>query len=86
MTLSGKMSPAVAAESPEWNDRPYLATPLRFAALPEADARVRSQDFLALERPENERPFLVIPVGYPADDATVPELSKKSFADVCEIV
>jgi iodotyrosine deiodinase len=39
-----------------------------------------------LERPENERPFLVIPVGYPADDATVPELSKKSFAEVCEIV
>jgi iodotyrosine deiodinase len=39
-----------------------------------------------LERPENERPFLVIPVGYPADDATVPELSKKSFAEVCEII
>jgi iodotyrosine deiodinase len=39
-----------------------------------------------LERPENERPFLVIPVGYPADDATVPELSKKSLAEVREIV
>lgn len=39
-----------------------------------------------LERPENERPFLVIPVGYPADDATVPELSKKSLDEVCEIV
>lgn len=39
-----------------------------------------------LERPENERPFLVIPVGYPTDDATVPVLSKKSFAEVCEIV
>ncbi|TVR71366.1 MAG: nitroreductase family protein [Sphaerobacteraceae bacterium] len=25
-----------------------------------------------LERPRNERPFVVIPVGYPADDATVP--------------
>jgi iodotyrosine deiodinase len=39
-----------------------------------------------LERPENERPFLVIPVGYPADDATVPQLSKKSHAEVSEIV
>jgi iodotyrosine deiodinase len=39
-----------------------------------------------LERPENERPFLVLPVGYPADDAAVPELSKKSFAEICEIV
>ena len=39
-----------------------------------------------LERPENERPFLVIPVGYPTDDATVPELSKKALAEVREIV
>ena len=27
-----------------------------------------------LERPENERPFLLIPVGYPAEDADVPAL------------
>jgi len=26
-----------------------------------------------LERPKNERPFLLIPVGYPADDCVVPE-------------
>ncbi len=30
-----------------------------------------------LARPENEKPFLLIPVGYPADDATVPDLVKK---------
>lgn len=30
-----------------------------------------------LERPENERPFLLIPLGYPADDAQVPELHRK---------
>jgi nitroreductase len=39
-----------------------------------------------LDRPENERPFLVIPVGYPATDATVPRLGRKSFAEVVEFV
>ena len=35
-----------------------------------------------LQRPENERPFLLIPVGYPADDAEVPVLTRKSLDDV----
>lgn len=35
-----------------------------------------------LERPKNERPFILFPVGYPADDATVPEISKKSLDEV----
>ena len=30
-----------------------------------------------LDRPENERPFLVIPVGYPAADAAYPDLRRK---------
>ncbi len=30
-----------------------------------------------LKRPENERPFLLIPVGYPAEDARVPDLQRK---------
>jgi iodotyrosine deiodinase len=30
-----------------------------------------------LQRPENERPYVVIPVGYPAEDARVPDISKK---------
>lgn len=38
----------------------------------------------ALERPENERPFLLIPVGYPAEDAKVPDLTRKSKEDVIE--
>jgi nitroreductase len=37
-----------------------------------------------LERPENERPFLLIPVGYPADDAEVPRLEKKSLGDIAD--
>lgn len=37
-----------------------------------------------LGRPENERPFLVMPVGYPARDAQVPDLRRKELAEVVE--
>jgi iodotyrosine deiodinase len=33
-------------------------------------------------RPENERAMLLFPVGYPADDATVPDLRRKSLDEV----
>ncbi len=35
-----------------------------------------------LNRPENERPFLLIPVGYPAAGATVPDLQRKRAEEV----
>ncbi|MCB0597816.1 MAG: nitroreductase family protein [Lewinellaceae bacterium] len=35
-----------------------------------------------LQRPENERPFLLIPVGYPASDAEVPDITRKELKDV----
>jgi nitroreductase len=35
-----------------------------------------------LERPENERPFILFPVGYPADDATVPVLRRKTLDEI----
>jgi nitroreductase len=35
-----------------------------------------------LKRPENERPFLLIPIGFPADGAQVPDLTRKSEGDV----
>jgi nitroreductase len=40
--------------------------------------------FLAqiLDRPENERPFILIPVGYPADDAEVPDLERKPLDEI----
>ncbi len=38
-----------------------------------------------LDRPPNERPFLLIPVGYPADDAMVPNIGKKTLAEVMVI-
>jgi iodotyrosine deiodinase len=35
-----------------------------------------------LERPANERPFILIPVGYPADEAEVPDLERKPLDDI----
>ncbi|HRF74926.1 MAG TPA: nitroreductase family protein [Chitinophagales bacterium] len=34
-----------------------------------------------LQRPENETPFLLIPIGYPAADATVPDIERKAAKD-----
>src|ERR687885_176972 len=41
-----------------------------------------------LDRPENERPFILIPVGYPAAGATVPDiaLQKKPLDEISELV
>ncbi len=35
-----------------------------------------------LERPRSEKPFVLFPVGYAADDATVPDLRRKPLAEV----
>ncbi|MCE2935918.1 MAG: nitroreductase family protein [Cyclobacteriaceae bacterium] len=35
-----------------------------------------------LQRPENERPFLLIPVGYAAPDALVPDIKRKEIRDL----
>ena len=35
-----------------------------------------------LERPPNERAYVVIPVGYPAQDATVPDLARKPLDEI----
>jgi nitroreductase len=37
-----------------------------------------------LERPANERAMLVMPVGYPAPDATVPDLRRKPLSEIAE--
>jgi iodotyrosine deiodinase len=38
-----------------------------------------------LERPKNERAFLLIPVGFPAQDAQVPKLARKKLPEVMEM-
>jgi iodotyrosine deiodinase len=36
-----------------------------------------------LNRPENEKPFLLIPVGYPAEECWVPDLKRKDISEIC---
>lgn len=38
-----------------------------------------------LERPKNERAFLLLPVGYPTDDAEVPDLKRKELEEVMKV-
>ena len=35
-----------------------------------------------LNRPENEKPFLLLPVGYPAKECWVPDLKRKNIEDI----
>jgi nitroreductase len=35
-----------------------------------------------LQRPKNERPFILFPIGYPADDAVVPNLQRKPLEEI----
>lgn len=39
-----------------------------------------------LKRPDNESCFLLLVVGYPAEDAVVPDIKRKPFADVCTFI
>jgi nitroreductase len=35
-----------------------------------------------LERPSNEAPYILFPVGYPAADAVIPDLQRKPLDDL----
>jgi len=39
-----------------------------------------------LKRPKNERAFMLVPVGYPIENAQVPKIKKKSFKKICNII
>ena len=39
-----------------------------------------------LNRPENERPFLLLVVGYPAENCVVPEITKKTLAEIATFI
>ena len=39
-----------------------------------------------LGRPKNEIPFVLIPVGYPADDAKVPDISRKPLDEIMDLI
>ena len=62
----------------------FLLAALHEAGLAALTHTPSPMNFLAelLERPENERAFLNIPVGWPADDARVPNLSRKPLNEI----
>ncbi len=39
-----------------------------------------------LGRPENERPFLLIPMGYPTGDCVVPRIGRKGLDEISVFV
>ncbi|MCB0697799.1 MAG: nitroreductase family protein [Chitinophagaceae bacterium] len=62
----------------------FLLTAIHNAGLVALTHTPSPMNFLAkiLNRPEHEKPFLLIPVGYPADECLVPDLVRRSLDDV----
>ncbi|MEO5777847.1 MAG: nitroreductase family protein [Sediminibacterium sp.] len=63
----------------------FLLTAIHDAGLVALTHTPSPMNFLSkiLNRPENEKPFLLIPVGYPADECWVPDLQRKSISEIC---
>ena len=71
------------------NESVGIATGLLITALHEAGLATLTHTpspmrFLneILERPKNERPFLILVVGHPAEDTRVPDLTRKPLKDI----
>ncbi len=65
-----------------------LLTALHHAGLATLTHTPSPMGFLGkiLNRPENEKAVLLIPVGYPTNDARVPDLKKKSFTEISSTI
>ncbi len=66
----------------------FLITALHHAGLVSLTHTPSPMRFLndLLGRPDNERPFLLLVVGYPEQGATVPEITKKPLEDIAVFV
>ena len=64
-----------------------LLTAIHHAGLVALTHTPSPMNFLSkiLDRPENERPFLLLPVGYPADNVQVPDLQRKGLSDILTV-
>ncbi len=62
----------------------FLLTAIHNAGLVAVTHTPSPMNFLQaiLKRPENERAFLLIPVGYPGDEVKVPDLQRKAKSEV----
>ncbi len=65
-----------------------LITALHHAGLATLTHTPSPMDFLSslLGRPSNERPFLLLVAGYPAADATVPDLQRKPLEEIATFI
>ncbi len=62
----------------------FLISAIHHAGLVTLTHTPSPMNFLSkvLNRPDNERPFLLLPVGYPAENAEVPDLKRKPLEEV----
>ena len=62
----------------------FLLAAIHHAGLVSVTHTPSPMNFLqkVLNRPENERPFLLIPVGFPAQDAKVPNINRKGLDEM----
>ncbi len=66
----------------------FLLTAIHHAGLVTLTHTPSPMNFLEkiLERPKNERAFLLLPVGYPAPNAEVPELVRKPLNEIAHFI
>ena len=64
-----------------------LITALHFSGLVTLTHTPSPMKFLneILDRPKNEKPYLLLVVGYPAENALIPNITKKKFDEICNI-
>lgn len=64
----------------------FLLTAIHQSGLASLTHTPSPMNFLekVLERPQNERAYLLIPVGFPAEDAKVPDLMRKELGEVSQ--
>jgi iodotyrosine deiodinase len=62
----------------------FLLAAIHHAGLAALTHTPSPMNFLSklLKRPENEKPFLLLPVGYPAGECWVPDLNRKGLSEI----
>ena len=65
-----------------------LLTALHSAGLVTLTHTPSPMSFLSeiLNRPPSDKPYLIIPVGFPSENAEVPNIKKKTFKEICTIL
>ena len=63
----------------------FLLTAIHDAGLVALTHTPSPMNFLSkiLKRPENEKPYLLIPIGYPAEECWVPDIKRKELSEIC---